>query len=47
MFTIPLGESIASEGEGEYTGVEDRVLIPSGGAHSGRGHCDVGDGRQR
>ena len=46
MSTIPLGESIASEGEGEYTDVEGHVLTPSGRTHSGRGHRDVGDGRQ-
>ena len=42
MSPIPLGESIASEGEGEHTDAEGRVR-----AHSGRGHRNVGDGRQR
>ena len=51
MPTISLGESIPSKGEGVYTDVEGRVIIPSGraarlGAHSRRGHREVGDGRQ-
>ena len=46
MPTISLGESIPSKGEGVYTDVEGRVIIPSGRAHSRHGHRDVGDGRQ-
>jgi hypothetical protein len=45
-FTVPLGELIASEGNGEYTFVEGRMLTSRSEPRSGRGYRDVGDGRQ-
>jgi hypothetical protein len=45
-FTVPLGESIVSEGNGEYMFVEGRMLTSRSEPRSGRGYRDVGDGRQ-
>ena len=45
-FPVPLGELIASEGNGEYMFFEGRMLTSRGEPRSGGGYRDVGDGRQ-
>ena len=45
-FPVPLGELIASDGNGEYMFFEGRMLTSRGEPRSGGGYRDVGDGRQ-